>query len=211
MRVLAAHENARLRDRLQRLGAGFRICELSVTSSSAEVAESLTADSHDLVLLSGNIAAGDARDTARLIARAQPCTVVVGSDARRGVDLNTALRALPTRGLDRGGDESLIDELAQILYIFSGDMAPRPLSRQPGRKSRRGTGGTQDVRTVGRTDGPADDGLTKAEIDVLAGVARGSTMAGLADRLELPEETIDEHVTSILEKLHRRYARPVRP
>jgi hypothetical protein len=31
-------------------------------------------------------------------------------------------------------------------------------------------------------------------------------MAGLAHRLELPEGTIDERMTSIVDKLHRRYA-----
>ena len=184
---------------MARLAAGLGSCELWVTSSVAETVDSLTAEPPDVVLLSADLAAGDARQVARLMAATRTRTVVVARQAREVTE-------------STGDASDSAEELAAILTVFGSDLTPLPLSRRPRKTPRRGLARRQRVRAGdGAPESSAAEELSTEELEILDGLARGSTTAGLADRLHLPEGAIDEHMASIVGKLHRRGAPSVGP
>lgn len=199
MRVLVAHESARVRARLQRLGERFRACQLDVVASAAEVASIVRVQQPDLVVLSACLATREAKEVVDAVSsEGAVSTMIVGAPA--GTRLSRGIAPL-TDPAERETDAS--GELALLLLAFT-DWQTRLASspRRPGR--------TASARQSATPSAERQE-LTDREHHILKGLAAGATTSTMAHELGIAEGSVDSHVAQVVEKLHRRAGQPARP
>lgn len=200
MRVLVAHESARVRDRIRRLSDRFEACDVAVSGSDAVTAGRLGPPEPRLILLSATLAAQHADGVARLLATPDRTPVVVvasrSGSSKRGEAVQTPDIQVAVQG--RPLPAGAVVEIATVLRAFVREIEPRSPAVSATRARPRDGSPRRSL--------PEDAQLTEVEREVLAGLAAGASTAAMADSMGLTEATVDGHVTHVLSKLHRRGA-----
>ncbi len=178
--------------------SGFRVLECDPTDEPLELIE---ADSPDIVLLDISFPALSGLELGRKITRRYPNSKVVmlspnSSDEELFEVIKTGAVAYLNKNTTTEELVSVIRRACQGEYPINDSLIARPVVAEHVLKQFR------DIVSVGKVMETVTAPLTYRETQILTYVAEGNSNKQIAHILEISEQTIKNHVSSILRKLN---------
>jgi two-component system response regulator DegU len=178
--------------------SGFRVLECDPTDEPLELIE---ADSPDIVLLDVSFPALSGLELGRKITRRYPNSKVVmlspnSSDEELFEVIKTGAVAYLNKNTTTEELVSVIRRAYQGEYPINDSLIARPVVAEHVLKQ------FQDIVSVGKVMETVTAPLTYRETQILTYVAEGNSNKQIAHILEISEQTIKNHVSSILRKLN---------
>lgn len=193
IRVVLAEDDEPVRQRLAQMIGGWPGAELAgVCGTLAETVAAIETRPMDLLITDLKLPDGNGIEAIRLLSRRQPeaqaMVISVLADEKTVLD---AIEAGATGYLLKDADPpDLVEAIADLMAGRS------PISSSIARVLIRRL--SDDGRTDPSGEAPS---LTRREMDILWGIAKGFTYGELAERLGISHQTVPVHIRNIYRKL----------
>jgi DNA-binding NarL/FixJ family response regulator len=203
IRVLIVEEQPLLRigirAALERLGG----CEIVGESTSApEIVEIASTGALDVALIDTGLTCADPLEIARQVRRAAPhIAMIMLTPAENEEDLFQAIKvgaaAYYTRNISVEDLVEAVRKVSRGEYLMNDDVLSKPQLASRVLASFRALTDEEEVTNSHKEPSP----LSSREIEILDHIARGRSNKEIAKVLKISDQTVKNHITSILKKL----------
>ena len=188
-----------IRATLERMGDCVILGE---STDTAEVLEIARTSNPDVALIDAGLAASDPLEIARQMRHMAPRVAIIiltpsEDEERLFQSIKVGAAAYYTRNITSDELTQAVRKVSHGEYLINDDVLSKPQLASRVLKSFR-------ELTVEEEDGPTKDlysPLSSREVEILDYIARGNSNKEIAKSLKISDQTVKNHITSILKKL----------
>jgi DNA-binding NarL/FixJ family response regulator len=175
---------------------------IGISTNMTEILELARVGNPDVALIDASLSTADSLEITRLMRHAAPQVAVIiltpaEDEERLFQSIKVGAAAYYTRNLQAQELENAIRRVSQGEYLINDDVLARPQVANRVLKTLRDQAFAEERPVARHTNSP----LSSREVEILDYIAQGNSNKEIAKVLKISDQTVKNHITSILKKL----------